>query len=108
MYDNFYSCVLPIDPPASHIISIEQCLTYIRVEWETNLTTCGPVTYNVTIMSHYDRMIQSVIVTNTSSTLDGLVPATNYTITIYTTNNAGYSVTSTTATTAGRKCILVT
>ena len=98
-----------IDPPlSSDIIITSQCLTHLTISWTSDsdeLTTCGPVTYNVKV-SHYDRVIQTVTVKNTSITLSGLVPATNYTITIYTTNNAGYSVTSTTATTAGRKCVM--
>ena len=98
-----------IDPPrSSDIIITSQCLTHLTISWTSDfdeLTTCGPVTYNVTI-SHYDRVIQSVTVKNTTCTLSRLVPATNYTITIYTTYNTGYSVTSTTATTAGRKFVM--
>ena len=95
-------------PHSSDISITSQCLTHLTISWTSDsdeLTTCGPVTYNVKV-SHYDRVIQTVTVKNTSITLSGLVPATNYTITIYTTNNAGYSVTSTTATTAGRKCVM--
>ena len=62
---------------------------------------CGQVSYNI-IVSNSDK---EITVNNTYFTVTDLSPATNYTITIHSTNNAGYSVTSTTATTAGCKCI---
>ena len=91
-----------IGPPTTSIISTDECLTCIRVKWASDSDDiCGQVLYSI-IVSNSKKVIT---VNTTYFTVTGLSPATDYTITIHSTNNAGYSVTSTTATTTGRKCI---
>ena len=94
-------CIV-IGPPTTSIISTDECLTCISVKWASDSDDiCGQVSYNI-IVSNSDKVIT---VNTTYFTVTNLSPATDYTITIQSTNNAGYSVTSTTATTTGRKCI---
>ena len=87
-----------------NIAITSECLTYLTVSWTSNLVEsaiCGAVSYNVTI-SQFDQVVQmTAIVNNTHYTFTGLLPATSYTVILYSTNSAGYSVSTLTATTAG-------
>ena len=104
-----YVAFVPTGSPSSSDITItNQCLTQLPLSWKSNsddYATCGPISYNVTI-SQFDQTVQIITVNNTSCTLTGLVPATNYTITINSSNNAGHSVSSSNASTMGCKCIM--
>ena len=49
-------------------------------------TECGPVTYNVTVMPSHGMIM---MINDTAYNITGLHHDTNYTITVYATNNVG-------------------
>ena len=102
--------VAPTGPPSSSNITItNQCLTHLTISWTSKFddyTTCGPISYNITLL-HHNNIIQMTTVNSTSYYLAGLLPSTTYTIKLYSIDSAGYSVSSSNVSTAGCKCICI-
>ena len=74
--------------PASPALTYKSTLNEILVSWSPvdSDTVCGPVTYNITVMPSHGMM---VMINDTVYNITGLNYNTNYTITVYATNNAG-------------------
>ena len=81
---------LYIGPPSTSSITFtEICTSDAAVSWDpfTSNSVCGPVSYDVTI-SPSDGVVLMRI-TNTSYNFTGLMPDTNYTVTVAGRNFAG-------------------
>ena len=74
--------------PDSSVLTYKSTLNEILVSWSPvgSDTVCGPVTYNITVMPSHGMM---VMINDTVYNITGLNYNTNYTITVYATNNAG-------------------
>jgi len=73
-----------------HFTGADVCTSYITVSWpdtSTNDTECGPVIYEVLILSTSERVMTTTMETTYNFT--GLTPAIRYSITISSTNNGG-------------------
>ena len=70
------------------MVTYKSTLNEILVSWSPvgSDTVCGPVTYNITVMPSHGMM---VMINDTVYNITGLNYNTNYTITVYATNNAG-------------------
>ena len=72
----------------SPVLTYKSTLHEIVVSWSPvgSDTVCGPVTYNITVMPSHGMMM---MINDTAYNITGLYYNTNYTITVYATNNAG-------------------
>ena len=73
----------------------------------SDLTACGPVSYNVTISSEgMMMMIMMMMINDTSYNFTGLIPGTIYTVSIEASNMAGsgQAYTQTIRTAPNSKC----
>ena len=70
----------------------------------SDLTACGPLSYNVTISS--DGMMMTNIISNNFTFFTGLTPGTDYAVSIETSNMAGsgQAYTGTIRTAPNSKC----
>ena len=73
--------------PDSPVLTYKSTLNLILVSWLPvgSDTVCGPVTYNITVMPSHGMMM---MINHTAYNITGLYYNTNYTITVYATNNA--------------------
>ena len=76
-------------PPSIDSVTSEICLNDIILSWSimSDLIACGPVSYNVTISP--DEMIIMMMINDTSYNFTGLLPGTNYGVSIEPSNMAG-------------------
>ena len=76
-------------PPSIDSVTSEICLNDIMLSWSimSDLIACGPVSYNMTISS--DEMIIMMMITDTSYNFTGLLPGTDYNVSIEPSNMAG-------------------
>ena len=83
MHITFITGVL--DSPA---LTYKSTVNEIIVSWSSvgSDTVCGPVTYNITVMPSHGMIM---MINNTVYNITGLYYNTNYTITVYATNNVG-------------------
>ena len=74
-------------PSSINSVNSETCLNDIMLSWNvmSDLMACGPVSYTVTITS--DGMM--IYTTDTSHDFTGLIPGTDYTVSIESSNMAG-------------------
>ena len=74
--------------PNSPVLTYKSTLHEILVSWSPvgSDTVCGPATYNITVMSSHGMIM---MINDTVYNITGLYYNTNYTITVYATNNAG-------------------
>ena len=74
--------------PSSPVLTYKSTLDEILVSWSPvgSDTVCGPVTYNITVMPSHGMIM---MINDTVYNITGLYYNTNYTITVYATNNAG-------------------
>ena len=93
----------------SPVLTYKNTLSEILVSWSPvgSDTVCGPVTYNITVMPSHGMMM---MINDTAYNITGLYYNTNYTITVYATNNAGDGepATVTVKTSPGSNIIYVT
>ena len=77
-----------IDTLRTLALTYKNTLNEILVSWSPvgSDTVCGPVTYNITVMPSHGMMM---MINDTVYNITGLYYNTNYTITVYATNNAG-------------------
>ena len=75
--------------PSTPVLTYKSTLNEILVSWSPvgSDRVCGPVTYNITVMPSHGMMM---MINDTAYNITGLYYNTNYTITVYATNNAGY------------------
>ena len=73
--------------PDSPALTYKSTLNEILVPWSPvgSDTVCGPVTYNITVMPSHGMMM---MINDTVYNITGLYYNTNYTITVYATNNS--------------------
>ena len=69
------------------VLTYKSTLNEILVSWSPvdSDSVCGPVTYNITVMPSHGMMM---MINDTAYNITGLYHDTNYTITVYATNNA--------------------
>ena len=74
------------DTPSSPVLTYKSTLHEILVSWSPvgSDTVFGPVTYNITIMPSHGMIM---MINDTVYNITGLYYNTNYTITVYATNN---------------------
>ena len=74
--------------PSTPTLTYNNTLNGILVSWSPvgSDTVCGPVTYNITVIPSHGMMM---MINDTAYNITGLYYNTNYTITVYATNNAG-------------------
>ena len=93
----------------SPVLTYKNTLSEILVSWSPvgSDTVCGPVTYNITVMPSHGMMM---MINDTAYNITGLYYNTNYTITVYATNNVrdGESAIVTVKTSPGSNVIYVT
>ena len=72
----------------SPVLTYKSTFNEILVSWSPvgSDTVCGPVTYNITVMPSHGMMM---MINNTAYNITGLYYTTDYTITVYATNNVG-------------------
>ena len=87
MYIYFSS--INIGTPSTPVLTYKSTLNEILVSWSPvgSDTVCGPVTYNITVIPSHGMMM--MMINDTAYNITGLYYNTNYTITVYATNNAG-------------------
>ena len=73
--------------PNSPALIYKNTFNEILVSWSLvgSDTVCGSVTYNITVMPSHGMMM---MINDTAYNITGLYYNTNYTITVYATNNA--------------------
>ena len=88
MYIILYFSSINIGTPSTPALTYKSTLNEILVIWSPvgSDTVCGPVTYNITVMPSHGMMM---MINDTAYNIIGLYDNTNYTITVYATNNAG-------------------
>ena len=71
---------------SSPVLTYESTLNEILVSWSPvdSDTVCGPVTYNITVMPSHGMIM---MINDTVYNITGLNYNTNYTITVYASNN---------------------
>ena len=74
--------------PSSPVLTYKSTLHEILVSWSPvgSDTMCGPVTYNITVMPSHGMIM---MINDTVYNITGLYYNTNYTITMYATNDHG-------------------
>ena len=83
MYSIIYSLT---GVPSSPVLTYKSTLREILVSWSPvgSDTVYGPVTYNITVMPSHGMIM---MINDTVYNITGLYYNTNYTITVYATNN---------------------
>ena len=86
--------------PDSPVLSYKSTYNEILVSWSpvSSDRVCGPVTYNITVMPSHGMMM---MINDTIYNINGLHNNTNYTITVYATNNGGHGEPATVTVTTG-------
>ena len=83
MYSIIYSLT---GTPSSPVLTYKSTLNEVLVSWSPvdSDTVCGPVIYNITVMPSHGMI---TIINDTVYNITGLYYNTNYTITVYATND---------------------
>ena len=84
----YIQCCPHIGVPNTPVLTYKNTFNEILVSWSPvgSDTVCGPVTYNITVMPSHGMMM---MINDTAYNITGLYYNTNYTITVYATNNHG-------------------
>ena len=78
-------------PPTPAVIKVvERRLTSLVISWDTfSHTSCGDVTYNVTLSDGTAELVEETTTTNNTISFTDLVSDTQYEVTVLAINNAG-------------------